>query len=205
MKKILQGITKEEWLIGGAVALLFYVVFSRRKSTGGDKKSSSRMIIDDPNTRRKQIPADIEEQFKRVAGSSYDSFINDINSIGLPKEIAIRQLWTESTFSPNVMNCTISSPAGAQGIAQFMPQTWRAYGGGGNVCSISDSLKAYPRLMKVLMNQFPNRIDLVLAGYNWGSGRKLLKDAYTNNTPYEQYKGGLPNETKNYLATILQP
>lgn len=209
LEKIIKSITKEEWIVGGAVALLFYVIFSNKNSGRGSSKSSksgsSRMVVDDPTLKRVDFPADLEEKFKQIAGSSYDSFIKDLNEIGLDKEIAMRQLYAESSYSPSVINCSISSSAGAKGIAQFMPTTWTAYGGGGNICNVGDSLKAYPRLMKDLMKQFPNRIDLVLAGYNWGSNRKVLKSAYENNTPFEEYKSGLPTETKKYVASILRP
>jgi soluble lytic murein transglycosylase-like protein len=206
MNKLLKSITKEEWIIGGAVALLVYVIFSNKKSDKkGRKSSSARMVVDDPSLTRVNFPSDLEERFKQVSGSNYDRFIQDLNEIGLDKEIAMRQLYAESSYSPSVINCSISSSAGARGIAQFMPSTWTAYGGGGNICNVGDSLKAYPRLMKDLMKQFPNRIDLVLAGYNWGSNRSVLKNAYTNNTPYEEYKSGLPAETKKYVASILRP
>lgn len=205
MNKILKSISKEEWLIGGAVALVIYLIYSNKSSTNKNKLASARIIVDDPNLKRVEYPADIEERFKKIAGSSYEPFLANLKSIGLDKEIAIRQLYTESNFSPNVVNCSVVSSAGARGIAQFMPSTWTFYGGGGNACNVSDSLKAYPKLMSDLMKQFPNRIDLVLAGYNWGSNRKVLKDAYANNTPYEQYKKGLPKETQKYVASILRP
>lgn len=205
MNKFIKSLTKEEWLIGGAVALLVYFLVSKKKTNKNNKSTSARIIIEDPSITRVEYPSDLEERFKRIAGSSYEPFLADLKAIGLDKKIAIRQLYTESSFSPSVVNCSVVSSAGARGIAQFMPSTWTAYGGGGNICNVSDSLKAYPRLMKDLMKQFPNRIDLVLAGYNWGSNRTVLKNAYANNTPYEEYKNGLPRETKKYVASILRP
>lgn len=206
MIKILKKITKEEWLIAGAVGLLAYFLFTKKRTTKyGASATPKRLTIDDPNITRVQYPTDLEERFKKVAGGAYEPFLLNLKAIGLDKEIAMRQLYTESSFSSNVINCSTVSSAGARGIAQFMPSTWTYYGGGGNACNVSDSLKAYPKLMSDLMKQFPNRIDLVLAGYNWGANRKVLKDAYANNTPYEQYKNGLPSETKKYVASILRP
>jgi len=206
MKKLLKSISKEEWLVAGAIGLLVYIIFSNKKTTKkGGATNSNRIVVDDPTITRIEYPSDLEERFKKVAGSNYEPFLASLKNIGLNKEIAIRQLYTESSFSPSVINCSTVSSAGARGIAQFMPSTWTFYGGGGNACNVSDSLRAYPKLMSDLMKQFPNRIDLVLAGYNWGSNRKVLKDAYANNTLYENYKNGLPKETKKYVASILRP
>lgn len=208
--ELFKKISKEELLVGGAVFLLVYLLVKKyRKSpefpnipSGGKPK---RMVIDDMKDTRKSIPADVEEQFKKVAGSSYDKFISDIEAIGLNKEIAIRQLWTETSFNPRVINCSISSSAGAKGIAQMMPITWQGYGGGGNICNVADSLKAYPKVMGDLMKRYPDRIDLVLAGYNWRPFSETLKKALNNKTPFSEYKKSLPLETRNYVATILQP
>jgi hypothetical protein len=208
--KAIKSISKEEWLVGGAVFLVVYVLVTKywKKPTPTnvpENTKPNRMVIDDMKDTRKTIPVDVEERFKKVAGSSYDKFISDIEAIGLDKEIAIRQLYTETTFDPKVLNCSISSSAGAKGIAQMMPITWSGYGDGGNICDVGDSLKAYPKLMRDLMKRYPNRIDLVLAGYNWRPYSDTLKNALNNKTPFSEYKASLPRETRNYIASILQP
>lgn len=216
--KAIKSISKEEWLVGGAVFLLVYVLVTKywKKQSPTDAPTPSkpkRMVIIDNTITKLPIPSDIEEQFKKAAGSSYDKFISDINEIGLDKEVAFRQLWTESKFSPNIMNCSISSSAGAKGIAQFMPKTWTSYGGGGNVCNVADSLKAYVKFMRDLMKMFPDRIDLALAGYNSGpyikyprkNGKLVYKEAFDNKIPFSEYKGKLSRETQGYVAQILQP
>jgi soluble lytic murein transglycosylase-like protein len=212
MNKLLKSISKEEWIIGGAVALLFYVIFSNRKSSRATSKSSksgsSRLVVDDPTLKRVDFPVDLEERFKQVAGSNYDRFIQDLNEIGLDKEIAIRQIWTESRFNPKA-----TSPRGAKGLTQFIDSTWASYGGGGNPYSVADSLKAYPKLLKDLMAQFPNRIDLVLAGFNSGAyfrrpkktGELVYFEAFKNKTPFSEYKNKIPKETQIYVASILRP
>ena len=74
------------------------------------------------------------------------------------------QLYAESGFDP-----AITSPAGAQGIAQFMPGTAQAYG-------LADpfdphaAIDAQARLMRDLLRQFGS-ISLALAAYNAGPAR----------------------------------
>jgi soluble lytic murein transglycosylase-like protein len=211
--RFLKNISKDEWLIGSAVFLLVFAITSRysKKQTSPNttnSKKPSRMVIDDPTIAKLSIPSDLEEQFKKVAGNSYEPFIENLKSIGLDKDIAIRQIWTESKFNPKA-----TSPMGARGLTQFIDSTWATYGGGGNPYNVADSLKAYPKLLKDLMAQFPERIDLVLAGYNSGAyfrkpkktGELVYFEAFKNKTPFSEYKAKIPNETKKYVAQILQP
>jgi LAS superfamily LD-carboxypeptidase LdcB len=75
------------------------------------------------------------------------------------------QLYAESSFNPFAV-----SPAGAGGIAQFMPATGRAYGLSPQ--ERFDPKKAIPaqaRHMRDLLQQF-GRVDLALAAYNAGAG-----------------------------------
>jgi soluble lytic murein transglycosylase-like protein len=163
------------------------------------------MVIENPGVKVRTFPSDIDSKFKNAVGSNYDSFISDVEGIGLDPKIAIRQLYNESTFSPDVMSCKRTSSAGARGIAQFMPGTWPTYGGGGDPCNISDALKAYPKMMKVLLNKFPGRLDLAIAGYNSGPNLKAYSEALKNKTPFTDLKGKIPNESYKYASSILQP
>lgn len=203
----LKKISKEEFLIGTAVFVVVYYLLSRKKETQtkSDTKAPSRMVVDDSSVKRVDYPQNIEEEFKKTVGSSYTQFVKDLDEIGLDRTIAYRQIYTESRYNPQIINCSIVSPVGAKGIAQFMPATWQQYGQGGNVCSISDSLRAYPKLMKNIMGMYPGRIDLALAGYNWGPYRQVLKDAYKNKTPFLELKSKMPKETYGYVTSILRP
>jgi len=206
----LKKISKEELLIGAAVFVVVYYLVSRSKKE--DKKEQvskkpSRMVIDDSSIKRRDFPADLEEQFKKVAGSSYQTFLNDLKAIGLDKEIAIRQIFVESNFNPKA-----TSPRGAKGLTQFIPSTWSSYSTG-DPYNVSDSLKAYPKLMKDLISKYPNRIDLALASYNSGpyyqypkkSGNYLYPQALKENTPFLELKSKLPAETYKYVTSILRP
>ena len=73
------------------------------------------------------------------------------------------QLMAESGFNPYAV-----SPAGAQGIAQFMPGTAAAYGLD-DPFDAEAAIDAQAHLMSVLLRQFGS-VRLALAAYNAGSG-----------------------------------
>ena len=81
----------------------------------------------------------------------------------VPAALLAAQLMAESNFNPFAV-----SPAGAQGIAQFMPATASAYG-------LSDpfdapvAIDAQAHLMANLLEQF-GQVSLALAAYNAGPG-----------------------------------
>lgn len=190
---------------GGIISDLLFKITGKRYTFGKSSKTFNPMVIENPGVKIRTFPSDIDSKFKNAVGSNYDSFISDVEGIGLDPKIAIRQLYNESTFSPDVMSCKRTSSAGARGIAQFMPGTWPTYGGGGDPCNISDALKAYPKMMKVLLNKFPGRLDLAIAGYNSGPNLKAYSEALKNKTPFTELKGKIPNESYKYASSILQP
>lgn len=71
------------------------------------------------------------------------------------------QIYAESNFNPYAR-----SPAGAQGIAQFMPGTARAYGLT-NPYDAEAAINAQAHLMRDLLRQFGS-VPLALAAYNAG-------------------------------------
>ena len=71
------------------------------------------------------------------------------------------QLYAESNFNPFAV-----SPAGARGIAQFMPATGRAYGVN-DPFDPAQSIEAQARLMRDLMRRFAS-VPVALAAYNAG-------------------------------------
>ena len=160
-------------------------------------------IIENPGVDVVRYPSDLMEKFRKIAGNDYDEFISGCNSIGLNPETAVRQLYTESAFSPDVINCSRKSGAGALGVAQFMPDTWKSYGSG-SPCNVSDSLKAYIRLMGDNLKRFPNRPDLAVAAYNSGPNKVWYKKALENDIPFVDLKGKIPNESYKYSASIFQ-
>jgi hypothetical protein len=106
----------------------------------------------------------------------------------LPAPFFIRLLFQESRFNPAVV-----SSAGAQGIAQFMPETATSMG----VDNPFDPLQAIPasaRLLRELIQKFGN-LGLAAAAYN--AGPKKIADWLT-----DRRKHKLPEETQGYVKTI---
>jgi hypothetical protein len=107
---------------------------------------------------------------------------------GLPVAFLTRLIWQESSFRPNEI-----SPAGAQGIAQFMPKTADERG----LANPFDPEEAIPKsaaLLADLKQRFGN-FGLAAAAYNAGPAR--VADWLAGHAD-------LPAETRRYVLTILQ-
>jgi hypothetical protein len=105
---------------------------------------------------------------------------------GLPISFFSNLIWQESRFVFRAV-----SPAGALGIAQFMPRTAAAIG----LTNPFDPLMALPasaRLLGTLFQRFGN-LGLAAAAYNAGEAR--VSNWLSN-------KSGLPQETRNYVLAI---
>lgn len=104
----------------------------------------------------------------------------------LPIAFLTRIIWRESSFRAGVV-----SPAGAQGIAQFMPETAQARG----LADPFDPEQAIPkaaRLLADLERRFGN-LGLAAAAYNAGANRVA---------GWLQNGGALPAETRAYVRAV---
>jgi hypothetical protein len=106
----------------------------------------------------------------------------------LPVAFLTRLIWQESSFRPNAI-----SPAGAQGVAQFMPKTADERG----LANPFDPEEAIPKsaeLLADLKQRFGN-LGLAAAGYNAGPLRVAN---------WLAGQGNLPAETRDYVLTITR-
>lgn len=105
----------------------------------------------------------------------------------LPEEFFTRLIWQESRFNPDAV-----SPAGAQGIAQFMPGTARMRGLI-NAFEPLQALRESASYLRELRTTFRGNLGLAAAAYNAGPGQ------------VEAWLAGrsrLPLETQAYLRII---
>jgi hypothetical protein len=105
----------------------------------------------------------------------------------IPRDFFARLIFKESRFDPGAV-----SPAGAEGIAQFMPGT-AALRGLDDSFDIDQALPASAKYLGELKTGFGN-LGLAAAAYNAGEGRV---------TRWLSSGGFLPLETENYVLDIM--
>ena len=122
---------------------------------------------------------------------------------GLPAPVLAAQLAQESGFNPNA-----TSPAGAQGLAQFVPETWQKWGADSDDNGVvspfdpGDAITAQGRLMCALLDKAKHTgysdppIEQALAGYNAGWSRVLQFEG----VPPVSFAGG---QTYHYVRAII--
>jgi soluble lytic murein transglycosylase-like protein len=111
---------------------------------------------------------------------------------GISPDAFVRQIQQESGFNPNA-----GSPAGAEGIAQFMPAT--AASMGVNPYDPSSALPGAARMMAGLAAQFGGDYAKALAAYNAGPGAVQAAMAQGGGN----WLAYMPAETQNYVAIIM--
>lgn len=116
----------------------------------------------------------------------------DATKYGISPVYFVRQINQESGFNPYAY-----SPAGAVGIAQFMPAT--AASMGVNPYNPVSALDGAARMMAGLSNQYGGNYAKALAAYNAGSG--AVNNAVAAGG--SNWLALLPAETQNYVSTIM--
>lgn len=122
------------------------------------------------------------EQYASLIQSAASA--NNIDPATLTKLIS-----TESGFRPDAV-----SPAGARGIAQFMPGTAQRFGI--DPLKPEQAIPAAANYVAANRDMFGGNIGLALAGYNWGEGN-VKKWLDSGASPSR-----VPAETRNYVQAI---
>jgi soluble lytic murein transglycosylase-like protein len=108
---------------------------------------------------------------------------------GLPQDILARLLYQECRWRDDIISGRLKSPAGAVGIAQFMPATAAEWGV--NPLDPASAIDGAARYLASLYRKFGTWTQ-ALAAYNWGQGNVARKGL-----------GMAPTETRNYYSQIL--
>ena len=131
-------------------------------------------------------PAAAKPIIERSKREICDTLVQSAQSNALPIPFFIRLLLQESGFRSDVV-----SRAGAQGIAQFVPETARSVGLD-NPFDPLQAIAASARLLRNLVTKFGN-LGLAAAAYN--AGPRRISDWLVR-------KSKLPQETQHYVKTI---
>lgn len=151
---------------------------------------------------RSRIERIEREDLENLAKSDSSSFKERGWSTGNQKiDSLIRQNGAKYGVDPYLVFCVMEqeshfnaravSPKGARGLMQLMPGTAARFGVR-NVHDPAQSISGGTRYLKLLMNQFNGKVDLVLASYNAGEGAVIK---YGHRVP--PYK-----ETRDYVKRI---
>ena len=132
-------------------------------------------------------PAHAAEKAAPTIGLVCDLIAENAVRNDLSADYFARLIWKESRFDPNAV-----SPAGAEGIAQFMPGT-ASLRGLGDSFDLHRALAASAAYLAELSGKYGN-LGLAAAAYNSGEGRV---------SRWLAAGGFLPLETENYVLDIM--
>lgn len=143
-----------------------------------------------PIAPRPPAPVQNPAQSPLAMAGQYQPLIQSAaENAGLNPDLLARQLYQENQFKP-----TGVSPAGARGIAQFMPGTAQQYGVNPDVPE--QAIPGAAKYMADLSKKYNGNTQLALAAYNWGPGNvdKWIASGANPNA--------VPAETQNYVKSI---
>lgn len=158
-------------------------------------ENSVQGILDKRNEAEKERTKELEKQQKvlqvnakvQALASKYNITAKETAN-NIPKGLISAMIMQESRGDTYRNGKLLTSPAGAQGVGQFMPGTAKQYGV--DVRSEESSINGMIKMMSALIKQFGGDIDKAIMAYNAGPGNVQNGKAYG-------FK-----ETKNYLSNV---
>lgn len=171
------------FVLATVILLVVVLTIPMLQSDDTSAGSGSTGCVDPAVDTGATVPAEYQEV---ISTASTDA--------GIDAAVLAAQIEQESNWDPQA-----ESHAGAQGIAQFMPATWKEWGSG-DVFDPQAAIKAQGEYMGHLMSQVSDLADsqqqqvkLALASYNAGFGTVQAAD-------------GIPRivETQNYVRDITR-
>lgn len=180
-------------IIGGVFVGAVFAAYKSRPSEPPDDEPSGEYvppsILEVALSRAETVAETVVAESAKVFGTKYDALIeSSARQYGIDPDILYRLLWKESRFREDIITGKVKSPAGALGIAQFMPATAREL-----KIDPLDPAQAIPgaaRYLASLIRQ-TGSIKLGLAAYNWGIGNVTRRGV-----------SKAPEETRQYVAFI---
>jgi len=162
-------------LVGACVALAAFLSYLALAHADPGEATTAPTTKPEPGNRRPSV----DDICRTLAQAAADN--------ELPEEFFTRLIWQESRFDPAAV-----SPAGAQGIAQFMPQT-AAMRGLANAFEPLEALRESASYLRELRTTFRGNLGLAAAAYNAGPGQ--VEAWLARRRP-------LPFETQSYVRII---
>ena len=157
-----------------------------------DQVAKEIAAVNQPSSLTPAVVADLAaagDKYWSTGNAKIDSLIRLYGSqYGVDPFLIYCTMAQESRFTAGA-----TSPKGALGLMQLMPDTAARYGVT-NPYDVAQSIKGGTRYLKDLLTMFNGRVDLALAGYNAGEGAVMK---YGNTIP--PY-----SETRNYVKLILK-
>lgn len=116
------------------------------------------------------------DKYFNEASETYDVDVDLLKAVGK----------TESGFDTNAY-----SNAGAVGIMQLMPNTFKAMNENGNIWDAQTNINAGAKYLSILLNNYEGNVEKALAGYNAGENN-------VNKYGWEKYSNYVNTVQKNY-------